>query len=597
MKIFSWLWTHFRIPLFVLLGICLYLVLLFLHQTWLANIIILLSIALGSYGLFWDTFRSLIKRHFALDYIAILAVIVSVLTGQFLVGAIIALMITSGETLEDYGVTQAKHSLSQLANRIPQTVLVIEKDHQTISSKIDSVKKGQMILVRKGEVIPLDGLLLSENAFIDESSLTGEPYPVEKIKDDPIRSGTVNSGSPIEIRVEKESKDSTYKKIIALVEKAQGEKAPLVRLADKYSTYFTIITFVIAAFAFWNFHTLNSILAVLVVATPCPLIIATPIALLGGVNAASKRRIIIKQLATIESLSRTNAIILDKTGTITLGKPRVVEFSLTNKKESPLSLLSVAEALERNSLHPLAKAIVAFAKEQKAPIAHASHITEIVGKGISGTVGNKEYSLKKLAGKDVEGMKIALFQGKTTKAVFVLEDEVKENAKQILEYLKQLNIDLSMYTGDKRQAAEKIVEQLHIVMDIHAEASPEDKQKGIKTLKSQGKVTAMVGDGINDAPALALADVGMVFSNEEQTAASEAADVVFLGGNFAMVLEALTLAKRTIEIAMQSILWGIGLSIFFMILASFGVIPPLFGAGIQEAIDVAVIINALRAAR
>jgi len=294
---------NFLNPTLIFLGIILYGILSYFEYTIVAQTIILIAIGLGSYSLVLETFSELFKKHFALDYIALVAVIVSVITGEYLVGAIIALMISTGVTLEAYGARQAKKSLTSLIDRIPQEVLLWEKDKETVKTKISKVKVGQSIFIRKGEVIPLDGTLESLKGLTDESSLTGEPYYIDKLQGDLLRSGTVNSGDAIVVKVTKEEADSTYRKIIEMVQSAQIEKAPLIRLADKYSTFFTLVTFFISLFAYFNLGGLDGVLAVLVVATPCPLIIATPIALLGGVNAAAKQRIIIKKLAVLETLS------------------------------------------------------------------------------------------------------------------------------------------------------------------------------------------------------------------------------------------------------------------------------------------------------
>lgn len=584
----------FRIPLIVLAGLVIYGILYTLKLHNPAIIVAIITICLGSFGLFKETFEDIRANQFALDYIAILAIVVSLITQEYLVGAVIALMLSTGRTLEEYGANQAKRSLSLLADRIPSDVLV-EKNKTTEKTSISHIRVGDIIVVRRGEVIPLDGELLSQEGVVDESSLTGEPYTIEKIQADIIRSGTINVGDVMRIRVTREEKNSTYKKIISMVEQAEKEKAPMVRLADQYSVIFTIITFIIAGFAFFYTHTLEAILAVLVVATPCPLILATPIALLGGVNAAAKKRIIVKKLASIEVLSRVNTIIFDKTGTITLGKPEVTTFETKNNIEKK-KLLGIAQAIERNSLHPLAKAIVNYATAQKAPLLHAQKISETIGKGISGTVNGVSYTLAKIPNKTAD-MTIGLYQKAALQGTFSFADKLKEDSKTIITSLTRMGLSLFIFTGDKQETAEHVAKQLGITITVKANLKPEDKQRGIQELKKQGKVTTMVGDGINDAPALALADVGMVFSNEEQTAASEAADIVFLGGDFSLVLQALTSAKRTIGIAKQSILWGIGMSILAMIAAAFGFIPPLYGAILQEAIDVAVILNALRAAR
>lgn len=584
----------FQIPFVILFGICVSLAFSFFHVPFVAASILLAATILGTYELTKEVITGFFKKQFALDYLAVLAVSVAIFTQEYLVAAVIALMVSSGKTLEEYGANQAKASLSKLAERIPREVMLWKNNGAAEKAKIEDVRVGQEILVRKGEVFGLDGEMVSEEGLVDESSLTGEPYPVEKIKGDFLRSGTINVGDRVVLKVLKAEKDSLYEKIIDMVAKAQQEKAPLVRLADRTSVVFTVIALAIALFAYVISHDFKQVLAVLVIATPCPLLLATPIALLGGVNAAAKQRIIVKKLASLEALSRIHAIIFDKTGTITLGKPSIAEFRNLSQ-ESDKELLAVAESIERNSLHPLAKAIVSFANEHQAPLVRASLVKEQIGSGISGTVNGLSYTLKKMEQSD--GMAIGLYHEQNLLAVFRFEDELKHESKEIIAALKNQGLEMSIFTGDKREAAEKVATLLGERVHIQAECSPEDKQKGIKELQKQGKVVAMVGDGINDAPALALADVGMVFSNEEQTAASEAADIVFLGGDFSLAIKAIRLAKRSVGIALQSIWVGIGASIVGMVFASLGYIPPVMGAILQEGIDVVVIINALRASR
>lgn len=543
-----------------------------------------------------ETVISLTQKQFALDYIAILAIVVSLITGQYLVGAILALMIATGETLEDYGVAQAKKSLTALVDRIPTDVTLWENGTISNKEQLHNIKVGDTIFIRKGEVIGLDGILLSDVGETDESSLTGEPYFIEKIKGDIIRSGTINIGQPMVLRITKAEKDSTYRKIITMVQHAETEKSPMVRLVDQYSTLFTIVTFGIAGFAYLLSHfDLSRVLAVLAVATPCPLIIATPIALLGGVNASAKQKIIVKKLAALEILSRVNVILFDKTGTVTLGVPTVEKITIEDFHYTQNQVLGIAASIERNSLHPLAQAIVGKAKQMNVLIPPSSNINEIVAKGITGIIGGKEYVLTKL--QESIGMRIAVEHKNKIIAIFQFTDEIKHDSKKIVNSFRENGMTLKILTGDKKEAAERVVAQLGDFVEIKAECTPEDKQKEIECLKKEKRITAMVGDGINDAPALAWADVGMAFSNQEQTAASEAADIVFLGGDFSMVLISWEIAKRTISIAKQSILWGIGLSMVAMIFASVGVVPPLAGAGLQEAIDVAVILNALRASK
>jgi len=583
-------------PVAVLLGIFLYLGLKFVHQDILAVYAAWVFTLLGSFQLFQESFHSISKKHFVLDYIAILAIAVSLYTGEHLVALILALMIASGRNLESYAANKARESLTKLTERIPDKVTLWENDHPGQEARVKDIQKGMEIFIKKGEVIPLDGNLISSSTFLDESSLTGEAQFVEKVEGDQVFSGTINMGSPLALRVARTEENSTYNKIIELVKQAQEEKSPLVRLANKYSGYFTVITLAIAGFAlFASDFNLTRVLAVLAIATPCPLIIATPVALLGGVNAAAKKRIIVKRLASLELLSRINMLVFDKTGTITIGKPKLKNLQILSKNLNQNEILGIAAAIERNSLHPLAKAVVDFARNLNTPILHAKEVEEIVGKGISAVVEGQKYTLSKL--KEDQGMAIALSSKGKNLAVFEFEDEIKKDSRDVIDYFKNQGINLLILTGDKQQEAEKLIQKLGERLEFRAEYEPEDKLAEINKLRKEGKVIAMIGDGINDAPALAAADVGIVFSNEEQTAASEAADVVFLGSEFSSIGTTYSIARQTIKIAMQSIVGGIGLSLAGMVLAAFGFIPPILGAGLQEVIDVTVIINAIRASR
>jgi heavy metal translocating P-type ATPase len=584
----------------VLLAILAHLWLELLGQDTTAFVLILGAIALGSYPLAVETLHSLRNRQYALDYIAILAIVVALAGDEHLVAAVIALMLASGATLEQYGVARARQSLTRLADRLPNTVVSWSDGRAGPTLTIEAVRVGQQLLIRKGEVIALDGILRSHRGLTDESSLTGEPYEIEKLQGDQLRSGTVNMGEPIVLEVTRTGADSTYRKIVRMVQEAQDEKAPMVRLADRYSTYFTIMTLTIAGLTFAFTRDTRTVLAVLVIATPCPLILATPIALLGGMNAAARKRIIVKRLASLEALSRVDTIVLDKTGTITIGRPELTGIEVRDGASSEGRILAIAAAIERNSLHPIAKAVVAAARARGIEMLEADDVQETIGAGISGLVGGERYVLSKVAGEPgmVIGLRTASGRASgQTLAAFRFEEQIKPDSRQVVRELKALGMQLLVFTGDRRASAERVMQRLGEDIAIRAECTPEDKQLGLAQLRRDGRVVAMVGDGINDAPALAQADVGMVFSNEEQTASSEAADVVFLDGDLVLVQEALRTARRTIRIALQSIGWGIGLSTVGMLFAAFGYIPPLVGALIQEAIDVAVILNALRATR
>ena len=579
----------------VILGAALYFVALSFGFRPVAVVVAFAVVALGSFELVKDTATALRRHRFALDYIAIMAIGVSLATQEYFVAVILALMLSTGRALEAYGYTRAQESLTQLVDRIPQDVLVWRSPGSVEKAKLGAVSIGQEILVRKGEVIPLDGLLVSDGGLTDESSLTGEPYIMEKVRGDQVRSGTINVGEPLVIRVTRSEVDSTYTKILLMVSQAQHESAPLVRLADRYSGLFTIVTLVIAGAAYAVSHDVTRVLAVLVLATPCPLILATPIALMGGVNAAAKQRIIVKKLATLEVLSRCTAVVFDKTGTITLGRPRVVNLEVLCQDHTGTEILAISAAIERNSLHPIAKAIAAFAKEQAAPSLYARNIEERIGVGITGVINETRYTLQRAA--ESTGITIELLEGYKPLARFHLEDEIKLDSRQIISRLQSRGVRVCLFTGDRDDAARRVADQLGGDIFVRSECTPEDKKQGIDDLTKQGRTVAMVGDGINDAPALAYADVGIVFSNEEQTAASEAAGIVLLGGELELVEIAFGIAKQTVSIALQSILWGIGLSIAGMLLAAMGFIPPIAGAALQEVIDVGAILNALRASR
>lgn len=586
--------TKFITPIAVALCILVHVILqhLFGLHFW-ADIATWLGTAIGSVQLLKNTAISIKEKRLALDYIAIMAIVVALLGHYYLVSTVIALMLSGGYSLEDYGMATAKQSLTALINRIPTAVQLWENDHISGDCPIAEVQVGQQILVRKGEVVPLDGTLLSAETELDESSITGEPYLMEKHQNDAIRSGTVNIGNPIVISVTATAKNSTYHHIIAMVLSAQHEKSPMIRMADRYSGLFILLTVGIAGVTYILTQDMSRVLAVLVIATPCPLILATPIALMGGVSSASKRHTIIKDLASIEILSKVTTLIFDKTGTLTLGKPFVSKFTCFNTAQSALDLISAASAIERNSLHPLAKAIVVYAKDQKAPTVFAQDITEKIGTGISGTIDKTTYTLSKKP--NSQGMTIGIYDpNQTLLAEFEFEDHLKTDSHSTLHKLHKTGLNLFLFTGDQPQRTHELLDPLGLPFTIEANCSPTEKKEKIAALKQKGCVTAMIGDGINDAPALAAADVGMVFSHDEQTAATDAANIVFLGGDLNLVLETLTLSKHTIKIAKQCILFGIGASTIGMAAAAMGYLPPIWGAILQEVIDITVILYALR---
>jgi len=587
----------FKFPLSIATSIALHLILQHgFHLLFLANLATWIGITIGSIQLLKKTLSAIKEKKMALDYIAILAILVALIGHYYLVGAVIMLMLSGGYALEAYGLATATRSLTALIDRIPNEAQIWKDRHITETKLLSQIHIGENILIRKGEIIPMDGRLISEFAETDESSITGEPYFLEKHKNDSLRSGTVNIGDPIVMEVTALDQESSYRNIIKVVQQAQLEKSPMIRMADQYSLVFLGLTFLIVCLGYWLSHDSSRILAILVVATPCPLILATPIALMGGVSAASKRLIIVKHLASLEALSRVQALIFDKTGTITLGKPTIKKITCLTDPEKTHELLGIAAAIERNSLHPLAKAIVQHAKTEKAPLIRIENVSEKIGYGISGAVDHHVYLLSKIT--DSDGMSIGLFdQNQQLLLQFEFEDSLKKDAQHILEKLSKTGLHLYLYTGDKKERTKVLLEGLGLPITVATDCTPEQKKEKITELKRQGKVTAMIGDGINDAPALAAADVGLVFSHEEQTASTDAADIVFLGGDLSLVFEAIQLSKETIRIARHGIVFGIGASVIAMIAAALGYVPPISGALLQEGIDAAVILYALRSSR
>ena len=562
----------------------------------------LAAIAVGLVTLLIDSVRKLFAKKFSLDYIAILAMVVALATGELLAGAVISLMILVSESLEAYGSREAEAALKHLVEKIPKTCEVRRGGEGGWTAvPIQDVREGETVFVRAGEIVPLDGYLLSDDALMDEANLTGEfePQPYEKGRF--MKSGLVNAGRSFELRVSGTFSTSTYQKIVDLVREAKRHPARIVRLAERYNYGFTAVTLVLAAAAWYvSQGDPSRFLAVLVIATPCPLLIAAPISFLGGLNVASKRTIIVKRPAALEELSQVTAIFFDKTGTLTLGEPALRAIRVLDAAYSEDEILSIAAAIEFHSLHPLAKAVVRAKQERDGgPVAEASHIVETVGDGIAGSVGGAVWHLKKADHASEEGIVIEMSKGASPAARFVFDDVMKPGTIDLLEKLRA-RYRVAILTGDTMENAERMFcckDGGHDGIDIRARCTPEDKFAAIKEAQARGEKVMMVGDGLNDAPALALADVGVVFSGTENSASIDAAAVAILGRDVALVETTLDLAKRSTRIAEQSILWGIGLSIVGMVFAMLGYIPPVEGAILQEGIDVSVILNALRSAR
>ena len=558
----------------------------------------------------YNTSRDLLRGELGVDIIALLAMIGAVLLRQYLAGAIIAAMLATGMALEHYAIARARRELTSLISRAPR---IAHRGSAEGYADVDvqEVRVGDVLMIKPGEVVPVDGIVGAQGAVVDESSLTGESRPVKFEPGTPLRSGGANVGSPFELRVTATAAESTYAGIIRLVQAAEESKAPFARLADRYALMFLVATLALAALAWIVGGDAVRALAVLVVATPCPLILAVPAAIMAGVSRAARSGIIMKGGAPLETLARAEVILLDKTGTVTAARPTVVAVEPIGVYSAE-GLLACAAALEQLSVHPFAPAILAEARARQLQLAFPTDVHEQMGAGIRGTlngqqvaVGQHDFVLPDVsrsaavraielrASADGSSCVFVAVDGALA-GVLMLQDYIRPEAPRVLRTLRSSGIKrIHLVTGDHPDVAELVADALGIDR-VFAERAPEDKVDVVRTARREG-ITAMVGDGINDAPALALADVGIAMGARGATAASEAADVVLTSDRFEGVARAVGIAQRTRHIALQSVWVGMGLSVLAMGFAAAGFIAPITGALLQEGIDVLVILNALRA--
>jgi heavy metal translocating P-type ATPase len=525
--------------------------------------------------------------------------------GEYFAGVIVVLMQAGGEALENYGLRRASSSLERLLARAPRLAQRKQGD-RLVEIDVAEVAIGDTLVVRPGDLVPVDGALLSPLAEVDEAALTGEPLARTKEQGATLLSGSANTGDAFEMRADKLSADSQYARIVALVRQAQQEKPPIQRLADRYAVWFTPLTLLMCAAGWLITGDARTVLAVLVVATPCPLILATPIAVISGINRAARAGIIVKGGAAIEQIGRAQAVVFDKTGTLTLGTP-IVERVVAFNGRTPAELLHAAGSVEQFSSHLLGRTL-AQAAQQGGALALPSNVRETPGRGVEADlagehvlVGSARFLRERLGDSGPaqaladQALAAYIAVGRQPSGVVLFNDQLRAGATEMIEQLRRLGVRRTvMLTGDNAEHARAIGEQAG-VDQIEANLLPEDKVRVLQTLQQQYAPVVMVGDGINDAPALATATVGVAMGAHGSSIAAEAADIVLLVDDVTKVGAAVAIGQRMLRIARQSIYVGLGLSFACMIVASFGLIPPAVGALLQEAIDVAVILNALRA--
>ncbi len=554
--------------------------------------------------------RKLARGETGVDLIAGLAMAGALLLGEHLAGVVVALMLTGGNVLEEQAERRAGRELGALLGRTPRSAQR-RRDGRIETVPVEAIVPGDRLLVAQGAAVPVDGVLLEAPAQLDESALTGEPLPVERQPGERLRSGTVNAGPPLALEARATAATSTYAAIVRLVETAQASKAPLVRLADRWALVFLPVTLVAAGLAWALSGDPVRALAVLVVATPCPLILAAPVAIVAGISAAARRGVLFKTGGALETLARAAVLVLDKTGTLTTGRARLVGVEACGSLPEA-EILRLAASLDQLSNHPLAEAIVRAARARGLALGLPEAVHEAPGEGIDGRVEGRWVRLGRLAHTDGRGVHTSWAERTVRRAerdgaapVFVavegelvgallLADEIRREAPRALRALRAAGLRrIVMLSGDRPDVAEAIGAALGIDT-VLADRTPADKVDAIRSERAEG-VVVMVGDGVNDAPALAAAEVGVAMGARGAAAAAEAADVVLLVDRLDRLIDAIAVARRTRGIALQSVLAGMALSGLGMAAAAVGWLPPLAGALVQEAIDVAVILNALRA--
>jgi heavy metal translocating P-type ATPase len=569
-----------------------------------ATLIVLVPLAGG-------VLKDLYRREIGVDVIALLAMTGALLLGEYFAGVVIGLMLSGGEALEAYAGSRARAELSSLVSRAPQEAHL--RDGRALRDiPVGDVKPGEVLVIKPGEVVPVDGIVEGSVAVLDEAALTGEALPVERLPGDRVRSGVLNAGTPFDIRATASVEESTYTGIIRLVREAQRAKAPLVRLADRYSVGFLLLTVMMAAVAWMISGDARRALAVVVVATPCPLILATPVAMVGGISRAARRGIIVKGGGVLETLGRTRVLLFDKTGTLTEGIPRLTDMTSTRLESD--ELLRYAASVDQVSPHILAAGLVAAARTRDLQLVFPSNVKEEPGVGIEGEVEGLSIRVGKLSWvvKDSAAppwarriRRRATYEGASTVFVAiggelmgaaVFEDRLRANSARTIRLLRQRGVRrIVLVTGDHADVAERVGAAIGVDR-VLADRSPADKVNAVLVEHGSGSVV-MVGDGVNDAPALAAADAGIAMGARGATASSETADAVIIVDDLARVGEAIAISQRSRRIALQSIFLGMGLSTIGMVFATAGLLVPVAGALIQEIIDVAAISNALRSLR
>lgn len=550
--------------------------------------------------------KGLLRGRWGIDLLAVTAIGSTAAVGEYVASLVIVLMLTGGEALEDFAQGRATRELRALLERAPRSAHREGSDGQVVDVGVDVIRPGDLLLVKPAETVPVDGRMLSDVGILDESAITGESLPAERAKGDLLLSGSLNGADAIRMVATASTEESQYSQIVALVREAAASRAPMVRLADRYAVPFTLVAFLLAGTAWLLSQDPLRFAQVLVVATPCPLLIAAPVAFLAGASRAAKAGIIIKNAGTLEKLSRVKTAVFDKTGTLTQGRPVLSGIRLAaGGTQSEDRLLQLAASAEQYSSHVFAASVIEAARERGLPLLPASGASEHATNGVSAAVGPQTVLVGKPAfvsantsgfeRTPLDGGQLAVYIGVdgTYAGSLIMSDPLRTNAVDTLALLRKLGVvETMLLTGDTASTARHIAAVAGIG-NVLAECLPADKVAAVASLPM--RQVMMVGDGVNDAPVLAAADVGVAMGAKGATAASESADVVIMLDDLSRVASAVDIGEYTLRIARQSIWTGILLSLGLMVMASFGVIPAVAGALLQELVDLATILNALRA--
>ena len=555
-----------------------------------------------------EILRSIGRGEVGLDIVAALSMTAALAFGETLAAAVVAVMYSGGSFLESFAEGRARREMHDLLSRVPRTA-TRHRNGGLEEVPLDDIAPGDRLLIRQGDVVPVDGTLLSPVAFVDTSALTGESLPVRLAEGSEAMSGSTNAGEAFDLAAARPAAESTYAGIVRLVEEAQRSKAPMSRLADRWSLGFLAVTVIIATGAWWFTGDPIRAVAVLVVATPCPLILAVPVALVAGLSRAAHFGVLIKGAGPLETMARIRTLILDKTGTLTDGRPRIVGIDSHDGMRDD-DILRRAAALDQASKHPVAQAIVAAARARGLTLPVPSEVTEVPGEGVTGRVDGQDVVVggdafvRTQIGEAAAGLPamaagsvlVAVAVGGRMAGHLIMSDPLREGTGDMLAGLRREGIArILLATGDRQDVAERVTEGLGLD-GLRAGLTPDQKVLLVLTERKNGPVM-MVGDGVNDAPALAAADVGVAMGARGAAASAEAADVVLLVDRVDRLGPGIEIARRSRRIALESVVAGIGLSVAGMIAAAWGYLTPVEGALLQEVIDVAVILNALRALR